>query len=160
MPDNKPIDVVRSTDIAGSYVAYTFADGHVETDPPGRPLFKEDLQRNRRIEVSKTRSLAILAAEKTKGSSLLPSSILRNNADVVNGSVLIMPYLQQIQKISNIAETSTAAAGQVTSLLQTVPIGGKVIGDNAGAAPEYNQGLLSQPVEDSQPIIPYYPNEV
>lgn len=156
----RPILTVRSTDIAGSYVAYTYADGHVETDPPNRPKFKEDLQRDRKIEVAKTRASAILAAEGSWNSAGFPSSVLRENTNIVTGSVLIRPYLEQLRKLADISETTTAAKGQIRSLLRMVPIGGKITGDNAGKQPEFVQDLLPQPMEAAPSQLPYYPNEV
>lgn len=45
------------TDELGSYTAYIFDDGHVETDPPGRPLYRVDLQRKRRFEIQSSQTL-------------------------------------------------------------------------------------------------------
>lgn len=161
---DRPIKVERATDYLGNYVAYTYADGHVETDPPGRPQFKEDAQRNRKIEVARERATAILAAERSKfgtGEIPLPGNILRENANIVSGQLLIRPYLDQLRKLQNVAETSSAPRGQALNLINTVPIGGKVVGDNAGLQPEFNEDTLTLPVElaPSLPIV-VYPTEV
>ncbi len=159
---NIPIKTINATDFEGNYVAYTFADGHTETDPPNRPKFKEDAQRERKIQVSRDRATAILAADRSRfGIGALPSGgILRENANVVTGSVIIRPYLEQIRKLSDTAATFTAPAGMIESLVTTVPIGGKVVGDNAGASPEYAEDTLPQPIESPNRILPSYPTEV
>lgn len=157
-----PILTVRATDYAGSYVAYTYADGHTETDPPGRPKFKEDVQRDRLIEVARTRTQAVLALRKTSvgiGGVPLPAGIIRQNADAISGSVLFQPYLDQIKKLENIAETSTATPAAVQSLLLTVPIGGKVNSDTS-ATPEYNQDALPGPVSTPTYSLPFFVTEV
>jgi hypothetical protein len=53
-PEASPVVRKRETrtDAAGTYVAYTYADGHIETEPPGRPLYPEDIQRQRRRQAA------------------------------------------------------------------------------------------------------------
>lgn len=162
MPE-KPIKTVKSTDYTGNYLAYIFADGHIETDPPNRPKFKEDAQRDRKIEVSRDRAQAILAAERSKyglNDGSLPGSVIRENSDTVTGSVVLRPYLEQLRKLSDTAETFTAAAGLIDSLVTTVPIGGKVVGNNMGLSPEYAEDIVPAALESPGQILPSYPTEV
>lgn len=39
------ISKTTETDYVGTYTRYVYDNGHVETDPVGRPIFREDAQR-------------------------------------------------------------------------------------------------------------------
>lgn len=162
MPE-RPIKTIKSNDYVGDYISYIFADGHIETDPPNRPKFKEDVQRSRKVEVARQRAQAILAAERSKygfNNVVLPDSVVRENANVVTGSVILRPYLEQLRKLSDTADTFTASRGLIESLVTTVPIGGKVVGDNAGKSAEYTEDTVLLPLESPAQLLPYYPTEV
>ncbi len=127
------------TDYAGTYTAYIYSDGHIETDPPHRPTSKEDAQRQRRVDAMKKRAIAILASERAaKGLSTLPVNVKRENLDTVAGKVLLSNYHDVLHKISEIAPTSTAADGSIQTLRTQVGLGGKVVGKRAGERVPYD----------------------
>lgn len=140
------------TDIAGTYTAYIYADGHVETDPPGRPLSKEDLQRQRKAQVATDRAKRMIAAERAKFGVLgdsIPNQTLRDNATAVSSKIVLEPFHKFLHAVSEISDTATVpqtAGGHVDRLITTVPLGGKVVGDRARTRPEY-----SVPGSDSPP---------
>ena len=41
----RPIKKITKTDFVGTYTEYVYGDGHSETDPPGRPLTRDDVIR-------------------------------------------------------------------------------------------------------------------
>lgn len=153
---DRPVKTVRAEDFLGSYIAYTYADGHTETDPPNRPASREDAQRTRLIAVSRDRSLAIVASQRERfgvDAASLPPSISRENAAIVNGSLLRRPYTSQVNKLSNLAETSSAPQDMCDALKTSADLGGPVVGDNASTAVEYQSvGQLAEP--EQRPSLP------
>ena len=127
---------VTRTDFVGNYVAYIFADGHVETDPPGRPLFREDVQRQRRKEFALRQARRLLETERAKGS---PSSrrVGREANRVVAGRVFNRNFHNTLHAISRIADTAASPPNMVDQLVGSFDLGGVVVGDLAGKLPEY-----------------------
>lgn len=123
-------------DAAGSYIAYVYADGHVETDPAGRPLTKEDLQRQRRTEIAQAQTLQALAADRARfGIVLEPNAVQRDKAVTVSAKVATKDYSTFLHAVSELSGTSTTPAmkgGPVDQALTSVSIGGDVVG-----APKY-----------------------
>lgn len=73
------VSTTTETDYLGSYVRYVYDNGHVETDPAGRPVFREDAQRLAGAEAK--RKLAPMAehfesvASIAKTARALPSDV-------------------------------------------------------------------------------------
>jgi hypothetical protein len=123
------------TDYVGSYIANTFSDGHVETDPANRPLSKEDVQRQIRDAEALKRAKATLANErvrytKTQAQLLSPNSqqISRAVFDVIAGGLVTKSMTDTIRQFALFAQTATADVGNVSALLSNVPLGGEVVG--------------------------------
>lgn len=128
------------TDYIGPFVAYTYADGHIETVPPNRPQSKEDVQRQRRIQVIRTRALAVLSSERAiVGTGNLPMVIKRENANTVGGKIMLSNYHDALHKLSEIAVTSTAFPGSIETLRTTIGLGGRVVGARSGQRPHYDK---------------------
>jgi hypothetical protein len=123
------------TDVAGTYIANIFADGHVETDPPNRPFSKEDLQRKIRNDEALRRAKSTLSNERgryTKSTNQLAApnaqQIARAEFDVITGGLILRPLTDAIRNFSSFATTSTASRGQVDDVVSNVALGGEVIG--------------------------------
>lgn len=135
-----PTIVSRATlsDAAGLYTAYTFSDGHVETDPPNRPLSKEDLQRQIRDQLAQTKATQSLANDrgrytKSQAQKLAPNAqqIARAEFDVITGGLVTKALSTAIRNFTQFAPTATAQEGQVGLLVSSVPLGGDLDDPNA-----------------------------
>jgi len=135
----RPYKKETRQDYVGTYTAYLYADGHIETEPPNRPQSKEDVQRKRRVAMTKQKAVAMLAAERARlgTSSSTPASVVQQNATVTPGTVFYAQYNALLHKISQLSGTATSFMDQVGSLLYTVGLGGYIIGDKAGVLPEF-----------------------
>jgi hypothetical protein len=121
------------TDVAGTYLAHVFSDGHTETDPPNRPLSKEDLQRQIRDAAALDKSKAMLANEHTRytrspAQKAAPNAqqIARDEFNTIAGGSLIKSFNDAINASVQFAVTASAPAGQVEGLIATVPLGGEL----------------------------------
>jgi len=147
-------------DYIGPYTAYVYADGHVETEPPQRPMSKEDVQRTRRVDVTQNRAIAMLSSERAKlglVTANTPAAIVRQNADSVTGKILFDQFQALLHGISDVAQTATTFAGYADTLLNTVSLGGRVVGAMAGLRPEYD--VPSTPVVEDESITPRDPTQ-
>ena len=102
------MDIVKTetkSDYVGTYTAYTYTDGHVETNPVSRPKYKEDVQLKRTL---------------TAGAS--PSQLIR-------------PFSSAVFALSKFA--NTVGSSNNNALLFNVPIGGRVVGEEAGKRAEF-----------------------
>ncbi len=145
------------TDIAGTYTAYIYADGHVETDPPGRPLSKEDLQRQRKAQVATDRAKKMIAAERAKFGALgdsIPNQTLRDNLTAVSSKIVLEPFHKFLHAVAQVSDTATVPqtdGGHVDRLLTSVPLGGRVVGDHARQRPEYAPPGVDSPADPNLP---------
>jgi len=142
-------------DYIGPYTAYIYADGHIETEPPQRPMSKEDVQRTRRVSATQKRAVAMLAAERAKiglTSANTPAAIIRLNADSVTGRIFFDQYQALLHRISVTACSASSFQGYAKTLLNTVSLGGRVVGRMAGYRPEYD--VPSTPVVEDETIVP------
>ena len=129
------------TDYQGSYTAYIYADGHVETDPPGRPKSREDVQRERLAAAAGDRALRLLEAQQAElgvTGVVLPTDVRRANRGLASLRVLTGPYHETLAALGQVSPTLRAPEGQATLLRETIDIGGLVVGDRAGDRPEYD----------------------
>ena len=93
------------TDFVGTYTAYLFADGHVETDPPGRPQSREDAQRERRRQLA----------------TADPRRQLQAAAPLDR---VLQPFQRTSAALAEIATTVQAVKPARDELLTTVDLGG------------------------------------
>lgn len=122
------------SDAAGTYTAYTYADGHITTDPPNRPVSKEDLQRQVRDKLAQdqaTRSLANDRARftKTQAQQLAPNAqqIARAEFDVINGGLVTAGISKAIRTFTKFAATATAPDAYTDQVVASVALGGELV---------------------------------
>ena len=123
------VSKVTLTDYVGPYTAYTYADGHVETDPPNRPKSREDVQRERRGQVAaQSRAQRQLEAERsTEG---LPSTAVARDLSLATASrSLTEPFHAAIEALTDAAETIATPPEQLAALVGSFDLGG-TIGDS------------------------------
>lgn len=109
------------TDFVGTFVAYIYDDGHVETDPPGRPISREDAQRQRRLELTNLRPGDELAAAKAGRSA--PAAVLDQAVAGNALAVTLRPFYATQAAMATLAATGRADPTDVRTLTQTVDLG-------------------------------------
>lgn len=148
------------TDYLGAYTAYTYADGHVETDPPARPVTKEDAQRLRLREASRTRAQRLVEAQRSRTSSYgtAPADVVRENSLSTNVQGLLGDYETTLKTIGALASTFRGNIGQTEQLVEKYDLGGKLVGstdeDQAYGDPAQDRGP-----EPEGPHTPRYPTK-
>lgn len=152
------------TDYAGSYTAYLYADGHVETDPPGRPTSREDSQRERLATAAGDRAQRLLEAQQAElgvAGVTLPTNIRRASRGLASLRVLTGPYHETLAALGQLAPTLRAPEGQAALLRESIDIGGLVVGDRAGERPEYDTLSGSPDVPSPGSVrTPTYPTKL
>lgn len=138
------------TDYVGSFVVFTYDDGHKETQPPNRPMSREDVQRKVRQDeaaIYATKALAIERSRYTKSpdqlNSDVASAIARQEFDGLSGRTVSEEFSQGVEAVSRVARTSTAGAAVASTVVATLSLGSPVVGDNAGQRPEYTADTLA-----------------
>ena len=124
------------TDASGSYTAIVFDDGHIETDPPGRPLFKEDLRRKALSDAALANGASFLRAANAAGDS---TSADRQAA--ASGRAIAPGFHDTLAALAELATTFTSTPAMRKFLIGNVDLGGPVQGANAGKQPEYGAGI-------------------
>lgn len=131
-----PIATETRTDAKGSYTAYIYADGHTETNPPGRPLSKQDLQRQRFADFATTNALeAVESAQagRTGGSQ----AAVRQSRPVASLRALTPSFHEGLALVQLVPKTMCMSPAQREDLLTNYDLGGRVIGPKAGERVEY-----------------------
>lgn len=124
------------TDAVGSYTAYVYSDGHIETDPAGRPTYKEDLQRQLASQLAKSNAGQYLQAASTAGVSQ-PTRV-SFDLQASSGLRAVAPaYCEFLSAASDFASTVGTSPARRAEVLGTVDLGGELTGSNAGQRPEY-----------------------
>lgn len=138
-----PISSVQSTDYAGTYTLYTYADGHTETDPVGRPLSREDVQRARLASFSQskpTQSLGALGAV----SSAAPVHV--DTARVSASMAALFPALGKAQDaIATLASTGRSTVAALDEHSGMADLGGPVVGPRAGQKQSFTRPAGTDP---------------
>lgn len=117
------------TDFVGPYTAYIYADGHVETDPPNRPLSREDVQRQRRGQVA-AQSKAQRQLEAERSNEGVPSvSVARDLSLATASRSLVEPFHAAIEALTEAADTIATPPDQLAALAGSFDLGG-TIGDS------------------------------
>lgn len=112
------------TDFVGSYTAYIYADGHVETDPINRPQSREDVQRARRGQAA-ARSQAQRQLEAERSNEGVPStSVARDLALATSSRSLTEPYHAAIEALTNAADTVASQPQQLSAVVGSFDLGG------------------------------------
>jgi len=114
----------RRVDIVGPYTAYIFPDGHTETDPPGRPLLREDIQRLRRQQRAKVAATRMVASAAIR--SGLGRVQARESSATLDTLDALENFRQSSKAASQLALTTAAPVEMVELLVQTVFIGGQL----------------------------------
>lgn len=135
----KPIRVETRTDYVGTYTAYIYADGHVETDPANRPQNREDAQRNRRKEYARKYGRRVMEVERTReGVSTVstPHHVRRESTLGVTARTFNEPFHHTLEAFANVANTLRAPVGSIRSLISTADIGGPLVSEEPYEDPE------------------------
>lgn len=120
-------------DYLGEYVAYVYSDGHVESDPVDRPVYKEDYLRKRTIELSRKNSKEALAAART--ARISSNNNLNREQTAFVATAGILDEFRRTQSILGLL-VDAAVADPLTkeSLIDTADTGGDLIGDDAAVS--------------------------
>lgn len=128
MSSEPPVRKEIRADYVGEYIAYIYGDGHTETDPPGRPLYQEDVQRQRAKEVARSRARAALAAARLRSQEA--NDIARENSL----SALTAPQFEEFRKsqaaVTRLAGTATASGAAIRHVALNADLGGLLVGDD------------------------------
>jgi hypothetical protein len=119
------------TDFVGPYTAYIYDDGHIETDPPGRPMSQEDAQRDRKRQIALTRARRILEIERAKyGVGVAaPPEVVRQKAATLAGRLVAEEYHRTMAVFGQLPDTIASPAGLNQMLSDTVDLGGDISPD-------------------------------
>jgi hypothetical protein len=96
------------TDFVGTYTAYIYPDGHTETDPPGRPMTREDVQRQRLRQASTDQARKIMAASQV-GTSSDTLSTRREKRLTAIPQTLTQEFHDTMQAMGQLAEKHQVA---------------------------------------------------
>jgi hypothetical protein len=129
------------TDYLGDYVAYIYSDGHVESDPVDRPVYKEDYLRKRTIELSKKNSREALAAARLARTSANNNLNREQTAFVATAGIL--DEFRRTQSVLGLL-VDAAVADRLTkeALTDEVDTGGDLIGDRSAVS-------FEDPIDDN-----------
>lgn len=132
------------SDAAGMYIAYTYSDGHVTTDPPNRPVSREDLQRQVRDTIAQQQATQSLIGErarytKNQAQQLAPNAqqIARAEFDVINGGLVTAGVSKAIRNFTKFAGTATASTDYLDQVVSTVSLGGELTNPGIEFVPPY-----------------------
>lgn len=136
MPERFLREEIR-TDYRGAYTAYLYADGHVETDPPGRPISKEDWQRHRLNQATAEKVARMTTAARTAAGARgipMPSDIKQAERSVPTLRALTQGFHDTLNAASVLAQTARTPMEMRHSLVASFDLGGP-----AGGPVEYNE---------------------
>ena len=125
----RPTSQETRTDYVGEYRAYIFADGHVETDPPGRPMSKEDMQRKRVLEYARANAGNFANKVTTlKNPAGTPAPAVVDCTVTTNRSLLLFNFEETQQALSQAAATARTPDANIKTLVTTFGVGGPISG--------------------------------
>jgi hypothetical protein len=138
-------------DYIGDYTAYIYSDNHVETDPVGRPKFKEDAQRVLLAQQAVANAPAFLKI--ARGSEAQPDrpALQADARHASNARVMAPAFHDSLEGLSAVTATFASSLAYRKALVSQVDLGGKVVGDRAGVRPEYGLDLVVDPLAINQP---------
>lgn len=116
------------TDAVGPYRVYIYPDGHEETEPPGRPLTKEDLQRRRLAgAVHEKRNTMARAMRTTRQGGRQPDA-QRQTEHLPTFRALTQPVHDTLNAFARVSGTARAPDGYRKQLIQNYDLGGYIPG--------------------------------
>lgn len=125
----RPISTETRTDYVGEYRAYIYADGHVETDPPGRPLSKEDVQRKRVLAYARANAANFAnKATALKNPTGIPAPAAVDRSVTVNRSMLLANFQETQQALAQASVTARTPDANIKTLVSTFGVGGPLRG--------------------------------
>ena len=132
------------SDAAGTYTEYTYSDGHITTDPPNRPVSREDLQRQVRDTIAQQKATQSLIGErarytKNQAQKQAPNAqqIARAEFDVINGNLVTAGVSKAVQNFTKFAGTATATTDYLDQVVSTVSLGGELATPGVEFIPPY-----------------------
>ncbi|MFA6132476.1 MAG: hypothetical protein WC869_00515 [Phycisphaerae bacterium] len=138
-------------DYIGQFTAYVYSDNHVETDPPGRPLFKEDAQRQLLGQKAVANAPAFLKIARGAESQPDRPALQADGRHASNTRVMAPAFADSIAGLSAVTATFTSSKTYRESLVSQVDLGGVVVGDRAGTRPEFGGEIQIDELELNQP---------
>lgn len=139
------------TDYEGNYKAYVYSDGHVETDPPGRPLFKEDAQRRLLAQKAVADAPAFLKIARAAEAQAARPQLQADNRHAANTRVMAPAFHDSLAGLSAATDTFASSPTYRASVINQIDLGGVVVGDRAGQRPEYGGVITLDELELAQP---------
>jgi len=138
-------------DYLGAYTAYIYSDNHVETDPAGRPKFKEDAQRQ--LLAQQAISNAPQFLKNARGAESQPErpALQADGRHAANTRAMTPAFADSLAGLSAVTATFTASKTYRQAVVGQIDLGGLVVGDRAGTRPEYGEEPIVDPLEVHQP---------
>lgn len=136
-------------DYVGEYRVYTYADGHTETSPAGRPQSREDVQRLRKAQLANAQAFRATAADQQRAS--LSSAQQQATAAQTGTADQLDNYRQTAQVVRTLAQTSSAPAAMLDQLTLQADLGGGLVGEDTvsiGSTPRPAEGTRRPLITD------------
>lgn len=138
-------------DYEGDYTAYLYSDGHIETAPVGRPLFKEDAQRRQLAQQAVADAPRFLKIARGSEAQSARPHLQADNRHAANTRVGAPAFHDSIAGLSAVTSTFTASSTYRVAVVSQIDLGGIVVGPRAGKRPEYGGLVEIDEVEMNQP---------
>jgi len=129
------IRIETRTDFLGEYTAYVYGDGHVETEPSDRPVTKEDYQRRRAADLSQKNAREALASARIARSTSR-ANLNRDQAASAATAGLFDEMRKTLSAINLMAQTTGAPSSDTDTVINTVSVGGQIVGPRATVKPD------------------------
>ena len=124
--DNILIRSETRTDFLGEYIAYVYGDGHIETEPAGRPVTKEDFQRRRAVDLSQRSAREALASARIARSTGR-ANLNREQAGAAATASVFDEMRKTLSTISVLVSSTVATPAAALGLTLTADVGGTLV---------------------------------
>jgi hypothetical protein len=141
MSTNTILRVETRTDFLGEYTAYVYSDGHIETSPADRPVYKEDYQRKRAIELSQQNARTAMAAARTARATGR-GHLNREQVGASATAAMLDSMRSTLTILNEVVASSTSNPSALNVLVTTVDIGGALVYEGA------DEGFPTEPTAD------------
>jgi hypothetical protein len=138
-------------DYIGAYTAYVYSDNHVETDPPARPKFKEDAQRQLLAQQAVANAPKFLKIARAAEAQPDRPALQADGRHAANTRVVSPAFADSLAGLSAVTATFASSATYRQSVVSRIDLGGFVQGDRAGIRPEYGPEITVDTLEINQP---------
>ncbi len=138
-------------DAVGNYSASIYSDGHVETDPVGRPIYKEDLQRITLAAQAVNNGPGFLKIARNAEAQPERPQLQADGRHASNSRVMCPAFYDTLATTAGLTDTFTASPAYRETLVGSVDLGGMVVGARAGMRPEYGGVLVIDEDEMNDP---------